>query len=83
MAILFIAIFVFGKYNIPTAVLDAFVFITFLLLYEIILVVTEPYVDELTNQVPLYKLRINVALALVFFPFQILERKMRQKFAKK
>ena len=78
--ILLILIFVFTKFNLPITFLDGMVLITFLLFYELILIITEPWVDDWTHDIPIYKLLINFAIALLFIPFHSLEKKLRLRY---
>ena len=81
--ILFISIFIIPKMRIPFALIDALVFITFLLFYEMILVITDPIVDIWTSGVPVYKLGVNFGIALLFLPFYNIEDKLREKYTGK
>lgn len=43
------------------------IFVSLLLVFEFILVFMDPYLDKLTNGVPVYKLIVNVLLATFTF----------------
>lgn len=81
--LLFTSIFIIPRMNIPRGVTEALVFITFLLFYELILVITEPWLDNITEGVPVYKMGLNIAIALLFIPFHRFEKKLRNKYTKK
>lgn len=81
--LLFISMMIIPKINIPNTLTDAIVFITFLLFYELMLVISEPMVDNLTNNIPIYKLGINIFIALLFIPFHNIEKKLRLKYSAK
>ncbi|MFC2130869.1 tetratricopeptide repeat protein [Bacteroidota bacterium] len=78
--LLFTGLFLIPRFNFSTGVTEAMTFITFLLFYEFILVFTEPWVDNFTEQVPMYKLGINIAIALLFIPFHKIEKRLRIRF---
>ena len=48
--------------------LDSLVFVAVLLLFEFILVFIGPYLDNLTSQVPVYILLLNIAIAFLLLP---------------
>ena len=73
--------FVISKFNVRPGFIEASVFFAFLLFYEYITVLIEPWVDSFTHQEPLFKLGINIAVALLFIPFHNLEHKVRHRFA--
>lgn len=57
-----------GKINVSPKFAEGLVFFAFLLLFEFLLVLTDPYVDKLTQGEPIYKLLINALLAGFIFP---------------
>jgi len=64
----FIFIFSFGILKISSKSAEAFVFIALLTLFEFLLVLTDPWVDRITLNVPFYKLMVNTLLAISIFP---------------
>ncbi len=66
--ILFIILFMAGKFRASPKLVDAMAFVSFLLFFEFVLVFLEPYIDQYTYQVPLYKLAINAGLAIILSP---------------
>lgn len=75
----FAIIFYLTRTNVSIGIIDTLIFVAFLLLYEFILVVTEPWVDDFTNEVPIYKLLINIGIALILIPLQKLENKIKDR----
>ena len=82
VVLLFISLFVIPKYNVSLNLIDGLVFVSFLLLFEFILVFTEPWVDDWTDQIPIYKLGINFCIALLFIPFHNIEKKLRARYTR-
>jgi len=80
--LLFITIQVVGKYKASINIVDALIFITFLLFFEFILVVIEPFADNLTSNIPIFKLLINVGIAIVLIPIHRIETKFRHRSVK-
>ncbi|MEI6090954.1 MAG: tetratricopeptide repeat protein [bacterium] len=66
--IFFILIFKLGKYRLSLKILDSLVFVAVLLLFEFILVFVGPFLDNLTSQVPVYILLLNIAVAFLLLP---------------
>ncbi|MFC2131533.1 tetratricopeptide repeat protein [Bacteroidota bacterium] len=81
--LLFVSLFIIPNLNVPSGIIEGMVFITFLLFYELILVITEPYIDTWTSGIPIYKLGLNLAIALLFIPFHNYEKKLRLKYVGK
>ncbi|MBN4062109.1 tetratricopeptide repeat protein [Bacteroidales bacterium AH-315-I05] len=80
IVILLALVFVVGRVNLSVRLSEGLVFFTFLLFFEFLLVLTEPYVEEWTGGTPLYKLIINSALALLIFPaHQFFEGKLKMR----
>ncbi|GAB5466720.1 MAG: hypothetical protein Kapaf2KO_21560 [Candidatus Kapaibacteriales bacterium] len=79
--IIFAIIFYFVRRNISFGAIDTLTFVAFLLLYEFVLVLTEPWVDDITDNVPIYKLLINIGFALLLIPLQKIEQRLKRKFA--
>lgn len=81
--ILFVSIFLIPRMKFSNLLLDGIVLVTFLLFYELLLIIAEPWVEDISNNVPIIKLLINCSLALTFIPLRSLEMKLRKKYAKK
>ncbi|UTW62178.1 tetratricopeptide repeat protein [bacterium SCSIO 12741] len=65
---LFGGLFLMGNYSLPTWVIELAVFVPFLILFEFLLVLTDPYVEEFTGGIPMYKLMINAVMGGMMFP---------------
>ena len=78
--LLFVSLFIIPKFNISFTLIDGLVFITFLLFYELIVVIFEPKIDEWTDGIPIFKLGLNLLIALLFIPVHNYEGKFRDKF---
>ena len=76
---LFITLLFSGKLHIPVRLAEGGVFFTFLLLFEFILVMIDPYIEQYTGGEPGYKLIVNAVLAAMIFPFHSLaETKLKK-----
>ena len=64
---LFALILISGRVNVSPKVAQGLIFIFFILLFEFVLVVMDPYVDEWSEGAPMVKLLINSIFALVIF----------------
>jgi len=58
----------FKSLNIPVRLAEGGVFFTFLLVFEFLLVLTDPYIEQYTGGEPAYKLMVNAGLAGLIFP---------------
>ncbi|MGB0403219.1 MAG: tetratricopeptide repeat protein [Salibacteraceae bacterium] len=65
---LFGLVFLFGKIKLPNWAVELSVFLPFLILFEFLLVITDPYVDSWSGGEPLIKLGLNVLMAALIFP---------------
>ncbi|PCJ83462.1 MAG: hypothetical protein COA57_11190 [Flavobacteriales bacterium] len=73
-----------GRLNLSVSMTEGLVFFTFLLFFEFLLVLTDPYVDKWTGGMPLYKLIINAGLAAVIFPLHaFFESLLKRKLLKR
>ena len=72
-----------GRLNIPVKLAKSGVFFTFLLVFEFVLVLIDPYIEQWTGGEPAYNLAVNVALAGLFLPLHnIAVRKLEQRLFK-
>jgi len=72
-----------GRLNIPVRVAKSGVFFTFLLVFEFVLVLIDPYIEQWTGGEPAYNLMVNVGLAGLFLPLHnIAVRKLEQRLFK-
>ncbi|MCH8317774.1 MAG: tetratricopeptide repeat protein [Bacteroidetes bacterium] len=80
---LFSAVFFLGNFVIPDWAVKAASFIPFVLLFEFIFVVADPWIEALTGGQPLYMMLINTGIVFMLFPFQYyFENKLRQRLYK-
>jgi len=61
-------VFFLGRIQLPKWAVELSVFLPFLIFFEFLLVITDPYVDAWSEGVPLIKLCINVVMAAAIFP---------------
>lgn len=77
---IFFAIIFSGRKFFSEKILSALIFIGLLLLFEFILVMTDPWVEKLTGTEPVFKLIANLVLALLILPVHhLLETVSKQK----
>jgi len=90
---LFIGIFLFARrfrkikeyktFRQYTKIVEAALFISFLIFFEFILVVLDPYIEQITGGAPLWKLGFNALLAGIIFPIHsLLENKLKGQVIK-
>lgn len=83
IVVLFGIVLLLGRINIPVRIAEGIVFILFLIIFEFLLVLTDPYVDVWTNEAPAWKLLINAGLAGLIFPVhQFFENRLKSRIAK-
>ena len=79
----FITLLFSGKLNIPIRLAEGGIFFTFLLIFEFILVLSDPYIENWTGGEPAFKLLINASLAAMIFPLHSLaEENMKRRLFK-
>ncbi|MBL4624680.1 MAG: tetratricopeptide repeat protein [Flavobacteriales bacterium] len=72
-----------GFIRLPPTIAEGLIFFAFLILFEFILVLVDPYVDDWTGGEPMYKLLLNAVLAGLIFPLHALfERSLKKRLAK-
>ena len=72
-----------GRLNIPVRVAKGGLFFTFLLVFEFVLVLIDPYIEQWTGGEPVYNLTVNIALAGLFLPLHnFAVRKLEQRLFK-
>jgi len=77
---LFGAMFAMGKFRIPIRLVEAIVFIPFLIFFEFLLVFLDPYIEASTGNEPAYKLGINAVIAGIIFPLhQFMEGDLKKR----
>ena len=82
--LLFGIVFMLGRFHVPVRVVEFSVFMSFLLLFEFLLVFLDPQIDTLTGSMPILKLIINALLAGAIFPVHgFFERFIKRRLFKK
>jgi len=83
IVILSLSLFMLGRLNIGIRMLEGMTFITFLIIFETVLVLLDPYIEIWTGGEPAYKLAINAGLAGVIFPLhQFFEGLLKRRIIK-
>ncbi len=73
-----------GFVKVSPPVARSVTFFAFLLLFEFILLLIDPYVEKYSGGEPLYKLFINAVLAACIFPLNaIMESGLKRRLMKK
>jgi tetratricopeptide (TPR) repeat protein len=81
--VLFVAILMLGFIRVSPNVAEGLIFFAFLILFEFVLVFSEPYLEQYTNGEPMYNLLANSVLALLIFPVHaILEKLLKKRIVK-
>ena len=79
----FAIIFSFGFLKISPRFGQILIFGSLLIFFEFLLVLTDPYLDRLTNGVPIYKLLANSVLAFSIFTLHAwMEKQLKNKVNK-
>ncbi|MBN4065999.1 tetratricopeptide repeat protein [Candidatus Amoebophilus asiaticus] len=65
---MFAGVLVLGRFAVPARLLEALTFISFLLVFETVLVFLDPYIEQWSGGEPAWKLIANAILAGVIFP---------------
>ncbi len=79
----FVGIFSLGKIKLGPKVTQAFIYLAILILFESSLVIADPYVEEISNGEPAFKLLANVGIALLLFPIHsILDKRLKRRVLK-
>ncbi len=66
--LLFALVFLFGRFKLPNWAVEFSVFLPFLILFEFVLVLTDPYIEAFANNDPIIKLVVNACIAGLIFP---------------
>jgi len=76
----FASVFMLGKFSIPIRLAEGMIFFAFLLFFEFMLVVLDPYIESYSGGAPAYKLLFNAGIAALIFPLHSLfEAKMKKR----
>ncbi|MGB0404554.1 MAG: tetratricopeptide repeat protein, partial [Salibacteraceae bacterium] len=76
----FLVVFMAAKFSLPEWLANGIVFFAFVLLFEFVLVVLDPFIDSVSDGKPLIKLGCNVLLALFIIPLHSLFEKRLRRF---
>ena len=68
-----------GRLALPERVAEGLIFFAFLILFEFVLVLADPYVDIWTGGAPGWKLLINAGIAAMIFPLHAFFEKVLKK----
>jgi hypothetical protein len=72
-----------GFIKVSPNIAEGLIFFAFLILFEFLLVFTEPYIQDYTNGEPMYNLLANSVLAVIIFPVHaILEKLLKKRIVK-
>jgi tetratricopeptide (TPR) repeat protein len=77
--VLFGIVLSLGFIKVSPTIAEGIIFFAFLILFEFVLVFTEPYLEQYTNGEPMYNLLVNSMLALVIFPLHAILEKLLKK----
>ena len=81
--VLFGIVLSLGFIKVSPNIAEGLIFFAFLILFEFVLVFTEPYLEQYTNGEPMYNLLANSVLALGIFPVHaILEKLLKKRIVK-
>ncbi|MBL4655222.1 MAG: tetratricopeptide repeat protein [Bacteroidia bacterium] len=83
MFLLFGVVLMLGFVKVPPKGAEVIIFLSFLILFEFLLVLLDPFVEEYTGGAPIFKLLLNAVLAGLIFPLhQFFEKKLKKKLIK-
>ncbi|MFH1319531.1 MAG: tetratricopeptide repeat protein [Bacteroidota bacterium] len=68
IVLMFIGVFILGRFALPVRWAEGLVFFTFLLFFEFMLVLLDPYIERFSAGAPVIKLAFNAVLAGLIFP---------------
>lgn len=81
---LFALIFAFGKFEIKLTLIESMIFVSFLFLFEFIILLLDPILSSLTNGEPALSILVSGLVALAFTPLDTYsEMKLRKMVIKK
>lgn len=72
-----------GKINVSSRMAEGLIFFTFLLFFEFLLVLADPYIDRWSGGAPGFKLLFNAGIAALIFPAHaFFESRLKSKLVK-
>ena len=63
---------VIGRFSMPIRIVEGLIFFSFLILFEFLLVLADPYIETLSSGAPGIKLLFNAGIAAMIFPLHSL-----------
>jgi tetratricopeptide (TPR) repeat protein len=82
--VLLSSILLLGKISVSPQVAEGLIFFVFLIFFEYILVLSDPYIDSVTGGAPGWKLLINSGIAALIFPLHsFFERLLKKRLTLK
>jgi len=83
LVLVFAGVFMLGRFSIPIRLAEGMIFFSFLLFFEFMLVMLDPYIEQYSSGAPAIKLGFNAVLAGLIFPLHsIVESKLKQRLFK-
>ena len=74
---------VISKLSMPVRVVEGLIFFSFLILFEFILVLADPYIEVWSSGAPGIKLLFNAGIAALVFPLHsFIEVKLKKRLTK-
>ncbi|PCH66539.1 MAG: hypothetical protein COC01_07775 [Bacteroidetes bacterium] len=81
--VLFGGVMALGYIKVSPRTAEAIIFISFLILFEFILIVADPYIEKWTGGAPVYQLIFNALIACCIFPLHsFFETKLKRRLVK-
>jgi hypothetical protein len=72
-----------GFVRVSPRLAEGAIFFAFLILFEFLLIFTEPYINRITDGIPIYTLLANATIALIIFPLHsVCEEYLKKKIVK-
>ena len=72
-----------GRLSLPERIAEGIIFFSFLILFEFLLVLADPYIDNWSGGAPGIKLLFNATIAALIFPLHSLfETKLKSRIVK-
>jgi len=83
LLIIGVIIALLGRLSLPERIAEGIIFFSFLILFEFLLVLADPYIENWSGGAPGFKLLFNAGIAALIFPLHSLfEGKLKGRFVK-
>ena len=80
LVLVFASVFILGRFSIPIRMVEGMTFFSFLLFFEFMLVMLDPYIEAFSSGAPAFKLLFNAILAAMIFPLHsFFEAKIKRR----